>query len=64
MSLLLRFLYNRLALIIYYLLDIDLASYSLSLFYESELNKSQNSVLHKNLTLYPLYHTTFLYYSM
>ena len=39
----LRFLYNRLALFMCYLLDIDLALFSLLLLWEVKLNKSWNT---------------------
>ena len=38
-----RFLYNRLALIMWYLLDIDLALFCLLLLWEVKLNKSWNT---------------------
>ena len=54
-SLKLKFLYNRLALIMCYLLDIDLALFSLLLLWEVRVNKSWHTFLAKKSWLLGVY---------
>ena len=49
------FLYNRLALIIWYLLDIDLALFSLLLLWEIKSNKSWNTIFALKVLFYVHY---------